>query len=120
MSSEKLVALKSLAVEVLKYWEPRRVVYNLMLLWVTIRDFRDDGALALLTEPRMLLILAGCAVAANVVYCAAHAVDFTMQLTRLKGVWLKVRWVLFLAGCWLASVLTYQYTGWLTDGERMI
>ena len=73
-----------------------------------------------LRDPRVLLTLVGLALAANLLYCAAHLVDFGLQLTRLRAPWLKVRWLLLLAGCWLALFIEHQQTGLISGLFRMI
>jgi hypothetical protein len=105
--------------QVLLYWEPRRIFYNLLLLHCTWRDFRADGALPLLWQPSMWFTLVGLALLANLAYTAAPVLDLGLRSTPLKRYWLYFRWLILLLGCWLAMVLTYQHTGLLTGGERM-
>lgn len=106
--------------EVLGYWEPRRIFYNVLLLWATFSDLKNDGALEMLRDPRVLLTLCGMAFAANVLYCAAHVTDFALRYTRFREGWLKMRWALLVAGCWLAVFLAHQQTGLVTGLFRMI
>jgi hypothetical protein len=97
----------------IRYWEPRRFVYNLVLTavatgWVvtTWPHFRDA-----LTWPSFgkLLVLAGLA---NACYCAAYLVDIPMQLSGVSAMWRRWRFGLWLAGM-LFAVLIANY--WIAD-----
>lgn len=111
--------LKAILWDIARYWEPRRLVYNVLLLFLTLRDFADDIALERLTEPRILFILAVWAVGANVCFCSAYLLDFTLRATPWVRIWLKARWALFFIGCWLAAFIAHQQLGLLTGGNRM-
>jgi hypothetical protein len=94
--------------EALRYWEPRRIVYNVALLLVVAGVF-----LAHLPAARERLtfetveILFVLAVLANISYCAAHAVDVMVQLSTVRPVWLRARWTLFATGVVLAAILSH-------------
>ena len=97
----------------IRYWEPRRVVYNIALtaitsVWlvVTWPHFR-----AALTLPS-LLALAVLALVANVCYCAAYLVDIPMQFSSYSAVWRRRRWVLWLIGTLFALVVASY---WIAD-----
>jgi hypothetical protein len=97
----------------LRYWEFRRLIYNLILLavvaaWVaaTWPHFRP------MIEVHSLLLLAILALLANVCYCAVYLVDIPMQCSAFNGLWKRRRWVLWLAGTLLA-ILFANY--WIVD-----
>lgn len=99
--------------DAIRYWEPRRVVYNLILtivalawLGLTWPHFRPALTLSALTQ---LLILAGLA---NVCYCAAYVADIAMQLSLVGERWQRWRWRVWLTGTLLA-VLIENY--WIAD-----
>jgi hypothetical protein len=99
--------------DALGYWEPRRIVYNLVLLATTMAwliatwpHFRP--AIALSSLPPLLFL----AFAANVCYCAAYLVDIPMQSSLASAAWKRRRWVLWLAGLLIAVVLTNY---WIAD-----
>jgi hypothetical protein len=96
----------SLVADALRYWEPRRIVYNVLLALIVIGYF-----LAGWPASKSFLTLNGVfwvfflAVLANVCYCAAYVVDIFVQLSPLRGSWMRVRWLLFLVGLAFAAVI---------------
>jgi len=105
--------------DALRYWEPRRVLYNAILTvvavtWVVL-TWPHFGHVNLMGIPPgdthpALLILIVLAFLANVCYCAAYFVDIPLQLT--FGTWRKYRWALLLTGT-LFAVLVENY--WIAD-----
>ena len=98
---------RELAAEAIKYWEPRRVVYNLVLAAVVVFYFalawpKSQTFLSL----NFVLVLFLLAVVANVCYCAAYVVDLFVQLSSVRAFWLRKRWLLFLLGVMFAAVIT--------------
>ena len=88
--------------DAIRYWEPRRVVYNLVLTavvigWVALTwpHFRD--ALTVLS----LLKLIALGLLANACYCAAYLVDIPMRRWSFLGGW----WQRWRSGLWLAGTL---------------
>jgi hypothetical protein len=99
--------------DALRFWETRRITYNLALLAVTAYwllaswpHFRP--ALTLHSLPP-LAILAGLA---NVCYSAAYFVDLPFQLSASGSSWRRRRWALWLAGT-LFAILLASY--WIND-----
>jgi hypothetical protein len=99
--------------DAIRYWEPRRLVYNLVLsavtaAWVagTWPHFR--AALTLSTLPPMAVL----ALLANVCYCAAYLVDIPAQRSSFGAVWKRRRWGLWLMGTLFAIVLASY---WIAD-----
>lgn len=92
--------------DALRYWEPRRILYNVALGLVVVVVF-----LANLPSSRSSLsfdLLQGLfvlAVLANVAYCAAHIVDIVLQISAYRTTWLRVRWILLAIGVAFAAVL---------------
>jgi hypothetical protein len=97
--------------DALRYWEPRRIVYNGALALVVVavyvaylpasrRDFSFFTVLGLFV----------LAVLANVAYCAAYLVDVGVQLSSYRALWLRIRWVLLLIGTAFGAVLAYFLT----------
>jgi hypothetical protein len=104
---------RTLLADAIRYWEPRRIVYNLVLTavvlaWVALSwpHFRPA-----LTLPSLLL-LAILALLANACYCAAYLVDISIQLLSLSTVWKRRRWGLWLLGT-LFAILLANY--WIAD-----
>ena len=96
-----------LVADALRYWEPRRILYNALLALIVLGYF-----LAGWPETKSLLTLDGIfwlfflAVLANVCYCAAYVVDLFVQLSPLRASWMRVRWLLFLVGLAFAAIIT--------------
>jgi hypothetical protein len=90
----------------IRYWELRRILYNAALLLVVCTVYflnlpasRQDLSFGLFEGLFVLAVLA------NVAYCAAHLVDVVAQLSAFRMQWLKLRWILLLAGSAFAAVL---------------
>src|SRR5579872_3860128 len=87
-----------------RYWEPRRILYNGVLAIVV-------GAIYVANLPTSRLdltfdLIQGVfvlAVLANAAYCAAYVVDVLAQLTSFRPDWLRFRWALLLLGLTFAS-----------------
>ncbi len=100
------VTLGTAASEALRYWEPRRLVYNGVLLLVVAGCF-----VAGLPEsrahvgPNLLIVLFLLAVLANVLYSLAYVVDVFVQRSALREAWLRRRWALFAVGTLAAAAL---------------
>lgn len=97
----------------LRYWELRRLLYNLILLavvaaWVAITwpHFRP------MIEVHSVLLFAILALLANACYCAVYIVDIPMQCSVFNNRWRSRRWILWLAGTLLAILLANY---WIAD-----
>lgn len=104
--------VRALLTEAARYWEPRRIAYNLALLalagvWVVVTwpHFRPAVVLPHLPET---LVLVGLA---NLCYCAAYVVELSLQHAA-RETWRRWRWGLWLAGT-LFALLIAQY--WIGD-----
>ena len=96
-----------------RFWEPRRILYNLVLLTVCMvwlaaswPHFRPAFHLAYLFP---LLFLA---LVANLCYSAAYLVDIPLSTSAARASWLSRRWILWLAGT-LFAILLANY--WIAD-----
>jgi len=99
--------LRLAATNAIKYWEPRRILYNFVLAAIVVIYFMKGlpQSRQLLTFDLFLLLFV-LAVLANVAYCAAYVVDVFAQGTALRDRWLKYRWLLLAIGICFAAVLT--------------
>ena len=104
---------RGLLEDAIRFWEPRRLVYNLVLAGVTVvwlvatwPHFRVALTLS------SLLLLAILALLANVCYCAAYLVDIPMQRSSLSIAWRRRRWLLWLTGT-LFAIVVANY--WIVD-----
>ena len=108
-----LASARSLFFDAVRFWELRRIFYNLVLFAVVL-------AWLVLTWPHFrpaftftsLLFLVIMALLANACYCAAYLVDLPLQHSTLCVVWRRWRWALWLAGTLLA-ILLENY--WIVD-----
>ena len=103
-----LARLSGFAANALRYWEPRRVIYNgvlalvvlghLLLAWPESREkLSSDLALGI-----FLL-----AVLANVAYCAAYLADLFVQFAGLQEAWRRGRILLLTVGTMFAATITH-------------
>lgn len=99
--------IREWATDAIRYWEPRRIVYNLVLAVIVLMYFVMGMPLTkqLLTVNFVLFFFL-LAVLANVAYCAAYAVDIFAQTSGFRELWQKFRWVLFVIGVAFAGVIT--------------
>jgi hypothetical protein len=105
-------AFRELARDAVRYWEGRRLVYNLVLalvvaahylpLWFTDRA-RAMGYLTVDSGAGLFIL----AVIANVLYCAAYPVDLLVQYVRPRGAPATWRFGLFLPGTTFAAALAH-------------
>jgi hypothetical protein len=97
--------------EAIRYWEPRRIVYNAVLLVeVGVIYVANLPASRMNFGINTLLVLFLLAVLANVAYFASYVVDVVAQLSAFRTSWVQIRWVLFLIGIAFAGVLTYFFS----------
>lgn len=106
--------------DAIRFWEPRRVIYNLVLSLVVILYFvvgypASKAALSI----DFVLALFLLAVIANVAYCAAYLADIFVQASGFKEIWQRVRWMLFAVGTTFAAVITrFVAMGMFQPGQR--
>lgn len=100
-------------VDAVRFWEPRRVVYNFVLtvvvaVWLvaTWPHFRPALSLS------RLLLFSVLALLANACYCTAYLLDIPLQRSAVSSIWKKRRWGLWLAGM-LFAILLANY--WIAD-----
>ncbi len=107
------LTFKAILREAVRYWEPRRLVYNIVLAavvagWVVITwpHFRPAFTM------QVLLAMLFLAAIANACYCAAYLVEIAVQRSPFRATWLRARWLLWLAGTLFAAALTWS---WIAD-----
>jgi hypothetical protein len=106
--------------DALRYWEPRRLVYNLALAAVVaghvVANWPHSREVITLN---LLLGLFFLAVLANVCYCLVYAIDLFVQFSGLRSFWVKARIVILAIGTAFAAVIAHFFsinifagTGW--------
>ena len=96
-----------------RFWEPRRILYNFLLLatcaiWFAASWPHFRPALHL----HYLLPLLVLGLLANLCYSAAYLIDLPLQSYGTRSVWLSRRWILWVAGTVFALVLANY---WIAD-----
>jgi len=93
--------------EALRYWEPRRIVYNAVLGFIVLAYFTLNWpysrSVVSFNGVSVVFVLA---VLANICYCTAYLGDIFVQMSGFRESWLKWRWVLLVIGTALAAVIT--------------
>jgi len=107
-----LASFRALLTDSIRFWELRRIFYNLALsavvvAWLVVTWPHFRPALTL-TSLFLFLILA---LLANACYCAVYLVDIPLQHSALAAVWRRRRWLLFLAGTLFAILLENYWIG---------
>lgn len=91
----------------IRYWEPRRLLYNAVLAAVVLTYFGLNypfSRSALSVDLVLLVFL--LAVLANVAYCAAYPVDIFVSASTYGEVWRRYGWIIFWIGLLFAGTIT--------------
>ena len=96
-----------------RFWEPRRLLYNLLLfgvvvIWV-VRSWPHFRPMITLEGLGVATVLA---LLANACYCAAYLADILIQNATSSAAWNRQRWVIWTVGTLLA-ILFENY--WIAD-----
>jgi hypothetical protein len=93
--------------DAIRFWEPRRLIYNLVLSAVVILYFIIDyPASKAVLSLDFVLGLFLLAVIANIAYCAAYLPDVFVQASGFRELWQRARWLLFAIGTTFAAIIT--------------
>ena len=103
--------------ESLRYWEPRRLLYNAVLTSTVLTAVAWSGQWASAGRPLAWLGLVVAAALANLCYCAAYPVDLALQFSDLRPTWLRYRGWLFGLGCVLGVCLTLLTLPFALQGQ---
>lgn len=93
--------------DVLAYWEPRRLIYNGLLLTVVLVQLVQQHWWRELLTPAALARLLVSAAAANLCYSVAHGLDMAIQHSDFRHFWRRHRSWLFVVGCWLGVAISF-------------
>src|SRR5258705_7777627 len=105
----------------LRYWEPRRVIYNGVLAAVVLLQF----ALAWPASQEKLsfdlvLGLFVLAVLANICYCAAYLADIFVQFSGLQAAWRRGRLLLLIVGTTFAATIAHFMANGILGGPATL
>ncbi|MGH8427778.1 MAG: hypothetical protein ACRES7_07325 [Gammaproteobacteria bacterium] len=95
----------------IRYWELRRLPYNLALTAVFVAWLAWAPHFGPFTQQDLLALFV-LALLANACYFAAYAVELVMNRLHLWESWQSKRWILWLAGTLFAVALEYY---WIAD-----
>jgi hypothetical protein len=101
------ITLRDSFTNAIRFWEPRRVIYNLVLTLIVVAYFvaAYPASKAVLSVDFALGVFL-LAVVANVAYCAAYLVDIFVQMSGFREVWQRGRWGLFVIGTTFAAIIS--------------
>lgn len=112
MSHGQAVNIREALSNALAYWEPRRLIYNAVLLVITlVMFFLGQPATKAFLNFTGLMSLLVLAVLANIFYSVVYGLDVVVQLSNYRDAWLRWRFLLFWFGLILAALLTVWVTG---------
>jgi uncharacterized membrane protein YfcA len=100
------ISFREQITEAMRYWEPRRLIYNAALALIVLAYFAAGypGSKQSLQLDHILVIFL-LAVLANVAYCAAYVVDAFAQASGFRETWRKHRWIVFATGVAFAGII---------------
>lgn len=100
--------LSAYAANALRYWEPRRLIYNGVLVAVVlVHVFLGWPASREKISFDVLLGAFVLAVLANVAFCAVYAIDLFVQFSGLDAPWRVGRVILLIVGTAFAAAITH-------------
>lgn len=85
------VSVREALTQAIRYWEPRRLLYNGLLLVVVGVFVLGLPVSRSQINVNLLLFLFVMAVLANVAYCACYIVDVAAQMSDFRTTWLRFR-----------------------------
>ena len=91
----------------IRYWEPRRLVYNVVLAAIVLLYFGINypASRSIVSVDFVLYLFLLC-VLANVLYCAAYPIDIFVCASNYREQWRKYRWIIFTIGLIFAAIIT--------------
>jgi hypothetical protein len=111
--------LREVTTDALRYWELRRIVYNVLLAAIVVGHFIAawplSGSVITFNGVLGLFVLA---VLANVAYSAVYIVDVFVQLSGFRGSRAYWRWIVLLVGFAFAAVLTHFFASGMFPGGK--
>ncbi len=103
--------LREILTDALRFWEWRRLFYNLVLAAIVLLEFARllPGSRHVL-QFNSLLMLFVMAVLANAAYCAAYLVELLVQHSEFRDAWRRYRFTVWILGTVFAAVLTHFFS----------
>lgn len=106
-ATAKRASFRDMATDAMRYWEPRRLIYNAALALIVIGYFVASwpASQRVFTFDSILFLFL-LAVLANCCYCAAYIPDLFTQFTGFRLLWLRWRGLLLGLGIIFAAIIT--------------
>jgi len=110
--------IREFATDALRYWELRRLFYNLILAVIVAAHF-----FAAWPASRSSLTLDGIlglfllSVMANIAYSAVYVADVFIQVSGFRASRARWRWILLIVGFSFAAVLTHFFSSGIFNGH---
>jgi len=100
--------ISTYAANALRYWEPRRLAYNVVLFLVVVAHvvFRWPASREKLSFD-LVLGLFFLGVLANIAYCAVYAADIFVQFSGLDAALRRARVLLLIVGTAFAATIAH-------------
>jgi hypothetical protein len=97
--------MSEILTDAIRYWELRRIPYNVVLSSMVIVLFLMSwpGSVDRVTV-NLVELLFVLTVLANVAYCGAYLVEFAVQSSAFRSAWKRYRWIVFVIGVLFASI----------------
>ncbi len=112
--------IREILTDALRFWEWRRLFYNLVLGAVALLEFARLFPLSKhALQPNALLTLFLLAVLANAAYCAAYLVELLVQFSEFRERWRRWRLALWLIGTVFAAVLAHFFASGMFGGDTI-
>ena len=112
--------VREILTDAIRFWEWRRLFYNLALAAVVLLDFSRHFPLSKRAlEFHALLTLFLLAVLANAAYCAAYLVELLVQFSEFREPWRRYRVALWLIGTAFAAVLAHFFAIGMFGAETL-
>ena len=113
-------SLRESATDAIRFWEPRRLIYNAVLAAIVLiyfgKSYPASKAQLTLNGAQGIFLLA---VLANTAYCAAYLADIFAQISGYREQWRKYRWILLLIGILFAGIIARFFAmGMFVGGNR--
>jgi hypothetical protein len=100
-------SLQEMITDAIRYWEPRRFIYNGVLALIVIGYFcgaLPESQKAISFDGFLFVFI--LAVLANLCYCSAYVADIFAQFSGFRVLWLRWRWLLLALGITFAGIIT--------------
>ena len=92
--------------DAVRFWEWRRLTYNIVLVCISLLTFvvASSRSEHWYRGPALSAFIQA-ALWANMAYCTAYAFEFLFQASRWRESWRRSRYLVFIAGLLLGSIL---------------